>query len=83
MSHSDHDDHEHTSDGEDGHHHSHLDHKHDTQVSSVGITAEGSVDMQKLNRWCARGRAAAPQRRRGMLQRLCGTRRRCGAIESP
>jgi G3E family GTPase len=34
-----------------GHHHSHLDHKHDTAVTSVGIVADGCVDMKKLNAW--------------------------------
>lgn len=31
--------------------HSHLDHKHDDSVTSVGIVAEGSCDMAKLNTW--------------------------------
>lgn len=37
-----------------GDHHSHLDHKHDTSVTSVGIVADGSVDMQKLNGWLSK-----------------------------
>mmetsp|Transcript_35574 Transcript_35574/g.105140 ORF Transcript_35574/g.105140 Transcript_35574/m.105140 type:complete len:380 (-) Transcript_35574:266-1405(-) len=32
-------------------HTSHLDHKHDDRVTSVGIVAEGSCDMAKLNTW--------------------------------
>ncbi|KAF8062708.1 hypothetical protein HT031_004037 [Scenedesmus sp. PABB004] len=39
-------------DGHGEHHHGHhLDHKHDDRVTSVGIVAEGSVDMAKLNAW--------------------------------
>lgn len=34
-----------------GDHHSHLDHKHDSSVTSVGIVADGSTDMRKLNAW--------------------------------
>lgn len=46
-----HSDSKHERSGHEGNHHSHLDHKHDTSVTSVGIVADGSVDMRKLNQW--------------------------------
>lgn len=48
----DHHDHDHdSSHSHEGKHHSHLDHKHDSRVTSVGIVADGSADMRKLNEW--------------------------------
>ncbi|GBF94764.1 hypothetical protein Rsub_07647 [Raphidocelis subcapitata] len=32
-------------------HHHHLDHKHDSRVTSVGIQSGGSCNMQRLNAW--------------------------------
>ncbi|KAL6750486.1 CobW/HypB/UreG, nucleotide-binding domain-containing protein [Haematococcus lacustris] len=48
-----HDDHKHAYEDSHGNHHAHG-HKHDDSVSSVGIEAEGSCNMQKLNEWLSK-----------------------------
>jgi G3E family GTPase len=47
------DDH-HDSHSDDSDHDDHHDHKHDESITSVGITAEGECDFNRLNQWLSR-----------------------------
>lgn len=68
-----HEEHKHHGNGHaaaEGHHGHHLDHKHDSRVTSVGIQADGSCNMQRLNAWLSallKDRGADLFRSKGIL----------------
>lgn len=59
------------------HAHAHHHHKHDSRVSSVGIVADGSADMRKLNAWLSTLLQVRSPARRGNARRHQQRRHGC------